>query len=178
MVKLIILDLYGTLIKSDLHDRVVRPGLLTFLDYYKDSKKVVFSDGRPDSVRGDLESAGLLEKFNAIYDSKDCVDESVFYLSDLEEKKMLLDMGGGSFKNLAKVCEDFSISKKNSVFIGDNYAGREKKAARIHKIKYVHVPQFRERLPDEYTRLDNLKNIIYDDPSNPFSFKSLIGKLD
>lgn len=177
MSKLIILDLYGTLIKSDRADGVLRPGLLTFLDYYKNTKKVVFSDGRPDFIRGDLESIGLLEKFDAIYDSEDCVDESVFYLPDSEEKKRLLDIGGGSFKNLIRVCEDFSINQKETVFIGDNYEGREKKAARIHGIRYIHIPQFRHALPDYSTMRLKKEHIIYDDPRAPFSFESLIGKL-
>ena len=43
MVKLIIFDLYGTIIRADARGKIVRPGFQEFLEHYKNLKKVLFT---------------------------------------------------------------------------------------------------------------------------------------
>ena len=177
MAELIILDLYGTIIKADERDGVVRDGFLEFLDFYKNKKTAVFSDGNPERVEADLQLLGLTEKFDRVYDRRDCVNEIVYTMTNERFKKALLSRGGGNIKNLEKACRDFSVPKSETVFIGDNFYGRDLKSAEIHGVRFIKVPQYRTNLPD-WTEKERMKDYVeYEDPVNPFSFKSLIGTL-
>ena len=187
MGKLIILDMYGTLVKADERDRTVRPGLMEFLDNYNDSKKVVFSDEIIEGVEADLQRAGLSGVFDKIYCKDHCVFESFYAAQDedissysLQNKlfrEVKLKQCRGNIKNLEQACKDFSIRKSDAVFIADNFYGRDKKSADLNGIRFIRVPQFRHTLPgwQEMERTEGYTE--YEDPKNPFSFVSLIGKI-
>lgn len=178
MVKLIILDLYGTIIKSDVGDHKVRQGFQEFLEHYKDSKKVVFTDACIEQVEYDFQRAGLTKTFDGIYDARYCVSEEAYTIKNRKFKEALFKRGGGQVKNLEKACKDFSIAKEDSVFISDNFLGWDKKAAEIHEIKLIHIPQFRSEPPNwREELLMKGRGVIYEDANNIFSFTSLIGKL-
>jgi len=177
MTELIIVDLYGTIIKADERDGIVRDGFLEFLDFYKDKKKVIFSDGDAEKVEEDLRRLRLTEKFDGVYDSRDCVDEIVYAMVNEKFKKLLLSRGGGNIKNLEKACRDFSVPNSEAVFIGDNFNGRDSKSAEIHAVRFIKVPQYRANPPDWLERERAEGYVEYENPVNPFSFKSLIGRL-
>ncbi len=46
MAGLLIFDLYGTILKADKRDGIVRDGLSILLDYYKSSRTAIFTDGK------------------------------------------------------------------------------------------------------------------------------------
>ena len=177
MRKLIILDLYGTILKADKIDEVARPGLQEFLNHYSNSKKVIFSDGNIDRVEADLQLAGLSNKFDGIYDRRHCIAEQAYHISNKKFRKLLMSQGGGDIKNLGQACKDFSVPKSDAVFIGDNLLGRDRKSAEFHGIKFVRIPQFRDNLP-RYSEREHMEQYIeYESPMNPFSFALLIGKV-
>lgn len=177
MVKLLIFDLYGTLLKADKRDGEVRDGLLTLLDHYASSRKAIFTDGRPDIVEADLGSSGLREKFDAVYDAQHCISESYFTIKNEDLRKRMVKYGRGNIKNLEVVCNDFSIPKSDSVFIGDNFYDRDSKSARLSDVRFIQVPQFRANPPQWIEKEKNEGIIQYEDSSNPFSFEMLIGKI-
>lgn len=165
MVEVIIFDLYGTILKADERDGVVRNGLEEFMNFYKSKKRVVFSDGDIRRIEDDLEISGLTGKFDGIYGK-----ELMVYISRLHG-------GDGWVKNLEMVCKDFSVAKSDAVFIGDNFVGRDQKSAEKYGIQFIKIPQFRSRAPDWSEKDFHRDYVDYEDPKNPFSFKSLIGKL-
>lgn len=178
MVKLIILDLYGTIIRSDVGDKILRPGFPEFLEHYKDAKKVVFTDACTQQAEYDLQRAELQTKFNRVYDDRYCVAEQAYRMKNGKFREALFKRGKGQIKNLKKVCEDFSADKSDSVFISDNFLGWDALAAQIHEIRFIRVPQFRLDPPSwREKELMQGRGVVYEDPSNPFSFTSLIGKL-
>ncbi len=177
MTKLIILDLYGTIIKADKRDGVVRPGLQEFLRHYDSSKKVIFTDGDAETVEADLELAGLAERFDRVYDERYCFYEVAYRVQNERFRKTLMSKGGGDIKNLEQACRDFSIPKSDAVFIGDNFYGRDRKSAEFHGVRFIRVPQFRANPPDLYTIENTEYYTEYEDLKSPFSFKSLIGVL-
>lgn len=174
MPKLIIFDYYGTLVKADVNDRVFRVGTGELLEHYNESHKVIFSDGDEDVIRRDLEEAGFDVYFDHIYDIRDCVSESYYTMQDEFFREQLLKRGRGNIKHLSRALDDFSLVLEEAVFIGDNYQGRDKKSANIHRVRFFHVPQFREN-PAGDVWFDS--HVIYDD-SLKFRFDSLIGKLE
>ena len=177
MGKLIILDMYGTIVKADKRDGVVRPGLQEFLDYYNGSKKVIFSDGNIETVEADLQLTGLTGKFDRIYDQRHCIAEVAYHMQSEKFRKILMSRGGGDIKNLEQACKDFSIPKSDAVFIGDNFYGRDCKSAEFHGVRFIRVPQFRANIPD-WTERDRMEYYVeYENPTSPFSFISLIGKI-
>ena len=176
MARLLIFDLYGTILRADKRDGVVRDGLLNLLDYYKPSKTAIFTDGYEDRVMADLEFSGLIGKFDAVYHARHCVPENYLRLRE-EFKKRILKIGGGTIKNLERVCNDFGIPKAESVFIGDNFYDRDEKSAEIFGLRFIKVPQFRANPPDWREKEKNECIVEYEEPSNPFSFKTLIGRI-
>ncbi|MBI2545054.1 MAG: HAD family hydrolase [Candidatus Aenigmarchaeota archaeon] len=177
MRRLIILDLYGTIVKADKRDGVVRPGLQEFLDYYSDSKKVIFTDGDIETVEADLRLTGLTGKFDRIYDQRHCIAEVAYHMQNEKFRKILTSRGRGDIKNLEQACKDFSIPKSDAVFIGDNFYGRDCKSAEFHGVRFIRVPQYRTNLPDLDERDKTEGYVEYEDPTSPFSFMSLIGKI-
>ncbi len=124
----------------------------------------------------DLEFSGLSEKFDAVYHSRHCVPEYFPRLSE-ELKERILKYGGGTIKNLERVCNDFHIPKSESVFIGDNFYDKDKKSAEIFGLRFIKIPQFRANPPDWIEKENNEGAIEYEDSSNPFSFETLIGRI-
>ena len=159
MAKLIIFDVYGTLIKADQADGVIRPGLRELLGFYKDKLKVTCSDGQESIVGADLESVGLYEDFDMHYFADNLV------------------MLHRRLKNLNKICHDANLPTSEAVFIGDNYVGRDEDSAQEFGVKFIKVPQFRQKLPPHAERITHGEWVTYDNSENPFSFASLIGKL-
>jgi len=160
MPGLIIFDVYGTIIKSDNADGIIRPGLKELMDFYKQSLKVTCSDGRKEMVESDLESVGIYDWFDCHYSYEDTIIKN-----------------GRILKNLGKICEDCALPVSEAVFIGDNYVRRDWDSAREFGMTFVKVPQFRHKLPSDGDRFASEDHVIYDDLKNPFSFVSLIGKL-
>lgn len=177
MVKLLIFDLYGTLLKADKRDGEVRDGLLILLDHYASSKKAIFTDGRPDIVEPDLKLSGLKEKFDAIYDARHCISELYFKIESEDLRKRMTKYRGGNIKNLEVACNDLSIPKSDSVFVGDNFYDRDSKSAKLSDVRFIQVPQFRANPPHWSEKERNEGIIQYEDSSNPFSFEMLIGKI-
>src|SRR3989338_8428931 len=160
MTDLIILDVYGTIVKADEIDGIVRPGLIEFLEHYKNKKIVVFTDATPGYAEETLSHAGILNKFDKIYDGRDLVYVDEFMI-----------------KNLEKVCNEFSIPKSRAVFIGDNFFGRDEKSAKQYGIKFIKIPHFRSK-PLEWAEKDYHKEWVdFENSEEPFNFKDLIGKL-
>ena len=154
MVGLIILDVYGTLIKADKADDVIRPGLEEFLEYYKKSSIVVFSDGEIAAVEFDLSQAGLNGRFVKIYGSE-----------HLDERKL---------KNLELITTELSIPKNKTRFIGDNAGNKDYCSAKRYGIPFIKIPQFRERIPSSEEPVYD-KHVKYE--TKPFTFVSLMGRL-
>ena len=158
MPKLIIFDVYGTLLYADEEDRVVRPGLRELMDFYKSQFKVTCSDGEEGNIEEDLRNAGIYEDFDNHYGSRDMVYED----------RLL--------KNLGKICREGNLPVSSAVFIGDNFSGRDRSSAEHFGVKFIKVPQFRARLPSTHERLCQGDDVQYE-YDNSFSFTSLIGKL-
>ena len=152
MFELIILDVYGTLIKADQADNLIRPGLEEFLRYYQNKFIVAFSDGEVEAVKFDLKRAGLTFTW-------------VYGYEHLDESKL---------KNLELVTKELSIPKVKTKFISDNARNKDYHSAKKYGVPFVKIPQFRGRIPlsDE---------IVYDIYVNyetePFTFASLISRL-
>ncbi|MBS3140889.1 HAD family hydrolase [Candidatus Woesearchaeota archaeon] len=175
MVKLIILDVYGTILKSDGRlDGAVRPGLEQFMDFYRPAKIVVFTDADLERITADLQVSGLTGKFDGVYHSEHLVSELRYkHLHSPVLRKAAMRLRG-NVKDLGRVCKDFSIPKRSAIYIGDNFHGRDIKSAELNKIRFIRVPQFRTNIP--YSD-DKDSFVEYDNPDNLFSFESLIGKL-
>jgi phosphoglycolate phosphatase-like HAD superfamily hydrolase len=162
MTKLIICDLFGTLIKADVSDGIIRPGFQNFWEHYTKQGNlfVVSSDGSEEGVKDALQRAGLIEKFSGVYDARH-----------------LEGYTGESLKDLARICDDFGVSNLDAVFIGDDSREKDSCSAYCARIRFIQVPQFRENQPTQDARLRNGKTVTYEVEGNPFSFKQQIGKI-
>jgi len=158
MPKLIIFDVYGTLLRADEGDNIARPGLREFLDFYKKQLKVTCSDSPLDILITDLKNAGIYSEFLDNYGEGNLIYEN------------------GIMKNLGRICEDAYVRASEAVFLGDNHSGLDERSAKHFKIKFVKVPQFRIR-PASGTEKVLQKGYVKYDSQNRFSFASLIGKL-
>lgn len=158
--ELIILDLYGTLVKSDKCDDVIRPGFQEFHDFYNNSFFAISTDGSTLGTTETLKETGLDKMMDFVYD-----------------EKHLNELGGKILKDLYLVCKNLGIPTERTIFIGDNHYGVDEDSAFCAGIKFIKVPQFREELPSETQRLFNSRWTEYENYKNPFNFKSLIGKI-
>ncbi len=134
-IRLIILDLYGTLVRTDTVDNTPRKGLVNFLRRNKkEGRKIaLFTDDNEESVREVLNEAGVINYFDKLYSRKD------------------LDEDG--CKNLLKVCYDFNISRHNAVFIGDNGFGRDIASSKKYRVALKKVPQYRAKDKFSFKRI-------------------------
>lgn len=161
MKKLIIFDLYGTLVKSDVEDCEIRPGFQDLWEHYKKKATFIIStDGKTLDVQEILKKTKLKDKFTAVYDCEH-----------------LFEADGRTIKDLTRILLDHSTSAKNSVFIGDNFLGCDECSAFYAKIPFIQVPQFRLSPPSEYIKSFQRDWTIYESEDNPFTFKSLIGRI-
>lgn len=172
--QLIIFDVYGTLIKSDVRDGIVRPGFRELLDAYPDTKRVAFSDGAPVKLWDSLSDAGIYQVFNRIYHAYYCTSETAYTIVDEDLRVAAMAMGGGTIKRLTVACDELQVARRDTVFLGDNFRGRDKLAGKLNRIKFIQVPQFREVLPVSEEKDEHVR---YERPGRSFSFASLIGKL-
>jgi phosphoglycolate phosphatase-like HAD superfamily hydrolase len=159
MAKLIIFDVYGTIIKTDVADGIARPGLKELQEFYKDSLNVTCSDGEKKKIEYGLKLAGIYDYFDGHYSDDNLI------ISD----RILKDLG--------RICKECGVKNSEAVFIGDNFVGRDEDSAKEFGIRFIKVPQFRHQLPPSSERIYHENYVKYDDPNNPFSFESLIGKL-
>lgn len=173
--KLIIFDVYGTLLKSGHMDYIARDGLKELLDSYPNARKVAFSDGNESIVCSDLITAEIIENFEIVYTSRNCISKYVLSMKDDRIKRLDLNTENSEIKNLEQACLDFNVSIDDTVFIGDNQNGKDKDSAIYHGIKFIQVPQYRENLYDLGVNEFEDPNVMYQ--PRDFSFKSLIGKL-
>ena len=163
MTELIILDLYGTLVKSDVEDNEARPGFQEFWEYYKrDHLFVVSTDDLELYARVTLEDSNILDNFDEVYGAG--------YLDFL---------GGHYLKNLGSICQNAGVHPKDAVFIGDNCAKKDERSASYAKIRFIKVLQFRQDTPSRSSRILNGPGVVYENlrSGNLFTFKSLIGKI-
>lgn len=162
MSKLIILDLFGTLVKANLSQNQVRPGFQEFFEHYKREGNlfVICSDGSERGVKDALLDTGLLEKFDGVYDERHLERYTGQYLKDL-----------------AQACQDFDFPTSESVFIGDDFRGIDSSSAYYAQVPFIQVPQFREISPNREDIRRNGRTVYYDNPKNPFSFSQLIGRI-
>jgi len=169
MVDLIIVDLYGTIVKTD--GRLpIRDGFEEFSQFYREQgvKIVLFTDGPEESTIRLLDRFSLWDEFDEVY---------------TEEDLTLVDYGdfftGISYtlKNLQKPCNKFSTDPTNALFIGDNNYGRDQRSADHYEIRFIKVPQYRDEIPTWHERDSTKDYVDFDDSKNPFSFISLIGQL-
>lgn len=175
MVDLIILDLFGTIVKADKNDFVIRNGLREFLASYSNVKKAVFSDADNDSIEYILKGTQIEEYFDGIYGAPFCIAEGAYKLKD-EKLRVMCSKLRGNVKNLGKVCVDFSVSPGRAVYIGDNFENRDKKSAEFNVVPFIQVPQFREN-PPSWEQRDRTQGFIVYDDKRAFSFQNLIGKI-
>ena len=162
MIGLIILDLYGTIVKPN-SSPPVRDGFDEFIQHYRGqgAKIVISTDGPEETVIRTLYDLDLWDKVDEVYDNRDCFPGD----------------SGRTIKNLKKSCYKFSVDPSNAVFIGDNFYGGDQESADHYEMRFVKVPQYREEPPSWQVR-DSLEYYVdFEDPENPFSFRSLIGKL-
>ena len=152
--------------KADQRDGLVRDGFSDFLRYYQNKKIVLFSDNTKKYIENDLKRAGLIKKFNKIY----CRDD----LISVDKNR---SQNIGLVKNLGKVCDDFSTSPLDGIFIGDNHIDLDYQSAKMYGLKFLQVPQFRSREPDNGERNLNRGYVLYENVYKKFNFKSLIGKV-
>ncbi len=161
MNRLIICDMYGTLVKADKHDYTSRSGFEEFWEYYCPSSIFAIStDQEEKSVEDYLKGMNCFKKFRRIYG-----------------QSHMNELGGQILKDLTLICESIGIPKENTIFIGDNSAGRDENSAFYADIRFIKVPQFRDSPPSNSQMAMNKHWINYENPKNPFTFKSLIGNL-
>ena len=169
MVDLIIVDLYGTIVKPD-SSLPVRNGFDEFVQYYRQqgAKIVISTDGPEETVIRTLYEFDLWDKVDEVYDERD--------LKRAEHGDFFT---GGSYivKNLEKPCRKFSVDPSRAVFVGDNFYGRDQNAADHYGIRFIKVPQYRDEIPTWRERDSTEDYVDFDDSKNPFSFISLIGQL-
>lgn len=152
--------------KADQRDGSVRAGFSEFLKYYRNKKIVLFSDNTKTYIENDLQRAGLIKNFDKIY----CRDDLIH--TDKNHPQKI-----GVVKNLGKVCDDFSTSPLDGIFIGDNHIDLDNQSAKMYGLKFLQVPQFRSREPDNEERNMNKRYVLFDNINKKFNFKSLIGKI-
>lgn len=122
MIKLIVFDCYGTLVRMDALTEQ-RKGLLAFLKKHKDKIIVVATDDPYESrVWNLLEDNRIKQFFRKVYTLKD-IDED-------------------DCKDLDKIALDFNVKNIEMVFIGDNYIGRDKRSCEKFKVRFIRVPSF------------------------------------
>lgn len=171
--ELLIFDVYGTLLKADDKRNNVREGFVDFVNYYNNSTIVAFSDAPEQIVCDDLSSANIITYFDLVFSDRDCVFKSDTHMNHERIKSLNLFPGNYELKNLESACDQFKVEKANTVFFGDNLKGKDKDSALYYDIKFVQVPQFRDKLPNQFM-ID--ENVIYDE-INKFTFRNYIGKL-
>ena len=122
MIKLIVFDMYGTLVRID-QAKEQRKGLKEFLEKHKDKIKVVATDDpQEERVARLLEENNIRQYFKKLYTLKD-IDQD-------------------DCKDLAKIAKEFNVKNTEMVFIGDNYIGRDKRSCEKFKVKFIKVPTF------------------------------------
>ena len=138
MIKLIIFDLYGTLVRVDSVPQQ-RAGLIDFLEKNKNKIIIVFTDDYDkERVKKLLKENGIIKYIKKIY-----------YFKDIDKDDC---------KNLGKVCKDFNVKKQEAVFIGDNLVGRDLRSTQKYNIKFIQVPTFGYNTSFSFDSID-LENI-------------------
>jgi FMN phosphatase YigB (HAD superfamily) len=123
MIKLIILDMYGTLVSLHSIKKIPRPGVKDFLERHKDKTIVVFTDAHDyDLVWADLEKAGFAPYIKKVYNYP--------YLDEQE------------YKNLGKACQDFGVKPEEAIFISDVILERDSQSSKKYGTKFVQVPTY------------------------------------
>jgi len=174
--KVIIFDVYGTILKSDAPDYTVRDGFRELISYYSKAIIVAFSDASEDVVGSDLVVAEIINKFDVFYSERNCIQKHVLMLDNKDRlQKLGLDSENQEIKDLEQVARDFDVSLNDLVFIGDNKTNKDKESAIYHGVNFIQVPQYREKMPNERAIIINGPDVFYKPVD--FSFKSLIGKL-
>lgn len=133
---LIIFDFYDTIVHMEDEEWVPRNGIPELLEALRDDGNilVVCSDAGEDKIRERL--GNLVDYFTHIYGHSNLVYEGeVFY------------------KNLGRICEDFGITRMESVFIGDNHKGTDERSAKKYDIEYIRVPNAREDKVHDFSQL-------------------------
>ncbi len=162
MTELILLDLYGTLVKADISSTEIRRGFKDFFDYYN-SRNLNFSivtDASLIDVRETFEICPFLSKVGPVYD-----------------QRYLTDFAGQILKDLDRICNEFRVHCSQALMIGDDYQERDSCSAHYAGISFIQVPQFRENSPTAEEIKRNGESIIYENPGKPFSFIELIGRI-
>ncbi len=135
MIKVVALDIYGTVLASDDPDNELpfRKGLEKFFDncFSKKIKVVSSSDAPIETTKIDLQSAGLdTNKFDRFYQ-----------LNQLPRKDFSIIIG------------DYRIQPRELLVIGDNY-GKDIMGAIEHGACFLQVPEYREHLDDfDFSRI-------------------------
>ncbi len=121
MIKLVIIDLYGTIWAAE---QPIRNGLKEFLQHYQDKKFALATDD-PDeqAVSQLLIELGIRDHIKGIYSGKD-----------------LKKVNGRTRKDLTKICQDFAIANHSAVFISDG--NRDRRDAARDGLRFVHVPYY------------------------------------
>ncbi len=161
-IELIIFDLYGTLIKADKRDGILRDGFYELVEHYKQKRLILFSDAEKEDILDDLRLCKLESTITAVYCGKDLSYERL-----ADKRKFML-------KNLKKPCEDFSVDKSKAVFIGDNQFNRDLLSARHYDVAFIQVPQFRESEPCVRERELYKAHVQYESRGCRFSLAGLI----
>jgi|SRR3989344_6121560 len=169
MVGLVIIDLYGTIVKTD--SRLpVRDGFGEFSQFYREQgvKVVLFTDGPEESTIQILDRFRLWDKFDEVY-----TEEDLAVVNDGDSFTGI----SYSLKDLQKPCNKFSVDPSNTVFIGDNFYGRDQRSADHYGIRFFKVPQYRSE-PPSWQERDSLEGYVdFEGWGRTFSFRSLIGNL-
>ena len=75
------------------------------------------------------------------------------YFEDIYGHSNLVYVGEVFYKNLGRICEDFGITRKESIFIGDNHSGTDERSAERYGIEYIKVPNARENKEYDFSQL-------------------------
>lgn len=123
MIKLVILDMYGTIIGQGFNT-TPRNGFIKFIDKLTNIKVVIVTDyDQEETIKNNLKELGILNRLNKIYTYKDM---------------RTIKGRNHKVKDLNKICLDFNINKEEVIFISD--ADVDFEDAKREGIKFIHVP--------------------------------------
>ena len=128
-VRMLLMDCFETLVELGEGGYVPRRGLRRFLDEMarRGLLIAVVSDAPEPAVVGALRQAGLLGRFDAIYD-----------------RRMAVDIGNGrTRKRLDVPLSEAGIASQDAVFIGDSPLDAD--AAQLHQVPFIRIPRSEDR---------------------------------
>jgi FMN phosphatase YigB (HAD superfamily) len=128
MIRLVILDMYGTIVGKD-YNTNARKGFREFMQKIKNIKKAIATDFHlTATVHENLKGLRILDEINRVYTYYDLIE-----IRGYEGKR----------KNLKNICSELGVKPDEAIFISDAEIDHED--AKRDGIKFVHVPFYEKR---------------------------------